>query len=148
MKKTIACLSACTALFAAAPCIVHAADDAMVQKANAAWDKTFNSGDAKKLASLYDENAVVSPGNGKTVKGRADIEKLFDGYFKAGVGNHTTDVVNARRVGNVLYETANWTAVADKDGKKTQYQGVLLKVMTKSSDGQWRTTAHTWNAAQ
>src|SRR5690349_21572978 len=62
MKKTIACLSACTALFAAAPYIVHAADDAMVQKANAAWDKTFNSGDAKKLASLYDENAVVSPG--------------------------------------------------------------------------------------
>lgn len=148
MKKRIGWMSACAVFIVAAPYAVHAAEDATVQKVNAAWDQTFNTGDAKKLAALYDENAVISPGNGKTIKGRADIEKLFDGYFKAGTGNHTTSVVNARRVGNVMYETANWTATVDKDGKKTQYQGVLLKVMTKGSDGQWRTTAHTWNAAQ
>lgn len=123
------------------------AHDKAVEDANAAWDKTFNKADAHALAALYDPKAVVSPGNGKTVQGRGDIEKLFKGFFDAGVHDHTTDVVHANRVGNVIYETANWSAVAEKDGKKTQYKGVLLKVMTKGADGKWRATAHTWNAA-
>jgi ketosteroid isomerase-like protein len=56
--------------------------------------------------------------------------------------------VRASRVGNVMYETTNWTAVLEKNGKKTQYKGVLLKVMTTSADGKWHTTAHTWNAEE
>jgi hypothetical protein len=33
-----------------------------------------------------------------------------------------------------------------RDAKKTQYKGVLLKVMTGSTEAKWRITAHTWNA--
>ena len=94
-------------------------------------------GSEEGLAALYDEKAIVSPGNGKTVQGREEIEKLFKSYFDAGVHDHTIDVVHASRAGNVMYETANWTAVLEKDGKKTQFKGVLLKVMTKSADGKW-----------
>lgn len=47
-----------------------------------------------------------------------------------------------------MYETATWTAVQETDGKKTQYKGVLQRVMTKGADGKWRTTAHTWNAEE
>ena len=125
-----------------------AVNDKAVDQTNSDWNAAFNKGDAHGLAAMYDERAVVSPGNGTTVQGRADIEKLFKSYFDAGVHDHTIDVVQASRVGNVMYETANWTAVAEKDGKKTPYKGVLVKVMTRGADGKWRTTAHTWNAAQ
>ncbi|MFL9934473.1 hypothetical protein P0D88_36155 [Paraburkholderia sp. RL18-103-BIB-C] len=57
-------------------------------------------------------------------------------------------MMHASRVGNVMYETATWTAVQETDGKKTQYKRVLQRVMTKGADGKWRTTAHTWNAEE
>ncbi|MGF6408890.1 YybH family protein [Paraburkholderia sp. MM5482-R1] len=150
MNKTLRHLSACglCALFTLVAPHPALAQDKLVEEANATWNKDFNKGDAHGLAALYDEKAVVSPGNGKTVQGREEIEKLFKSYFDAGVHDHTIDVVHATRVGNVMYETANWSAVQEKDGKKTQFKGVLLKVMTKSADGKWRTTAHTWNAEE
>jgi uncharacterized protein (TIGR02246 family) len=149
MNKIIRHLGACALLAFAASQPALAQGDAAksVEAANATWDKAFNSGDAHALAALYDEKAVVSPGNGKAVKGRADIEKLFKGAFDAGFRDHKTEVVAAHRDGKVIYETANWSAVSEKDGKKTEYKGVLLKVMTLGSDGKWRASAHTWNAA-
>jgi uncharacterized protein (TIGR02246 family) len=148
MNKFSRQFAACLVLAFAASQTALAQHDKAVDEANTAWNTAFNKGDAHGLANMYEKNAVVSPGNGTTVQGRADIEKLFKSYFDAGVHDHTIDVVQASRVGNVIYETANWTAVAEKDGKKTPYKGVLVKVMTKSADGKWRTTAHTWNAAQ
>ncbi|MDR5786645.1 SgcJ/EcaC family oxidoreductase [Caballeronia sp. LP003] len=148
MKKFSRQFGAFLVLAFAASQTALAQHDKAVDEANTAWNTAFNKGDAHGLANMYEKNAVISPGNGTTVQGRADIEKLFKSYFDAGVHDHTIDVVQASRVGNVIYETANWTAVAEKDGKKTPYKGVLVKVMTKSADGKWRTTAHTWNAAQ
>jgi uncharacterized protein (TIGR02246 family) len=148
MNKFSRQFAVCAVLALAASQTALAQHDKAVDQANTAWNAAFNKGDAHGLAAMYDTKAVVSPGNGTTVQGRADIEKLFKSYFDAGVHDHTIDVVQANRVGNVMYETANWTAVAEKDGKKTPYKGVLVKVMTKGTDGQWRTTAHTWNAAQ
>ncbi|MFM0325966.1 YybH family protein [Caballeronia glebae] len=148
MNKYSRQLSACVLFALAASQPAFAQHDKAVDDANATWNAAFNKGDVPGLIALYDEKAVVSPGNGKTIQGRAEIEKLFKSYFDAGVHDHTIDVVSARHVGNVMYETANWTAVAEKDGKKTPYKGVLLKVMVKGADGKWRTTAHTWNAAQ
>lgn len=148
MNKSLRQCGVCMLFALAASQAAFAQHDKAVEDANATWNAIFNKGDAHGLANLYDEKAVVSPGNGKTVKGRAEIEKLFQSFFDAGVHDHTIDVVSAKRVGNVMYETANWTAVAEKDGKKTPYKGVLLKVMSKGADGKWRATAHTWNAAE
>jgi uncharacterized protein (TIGR02246 family) len=148
MNKFSRQFAACAVWAFAASQTALAQHDKAVDQANTAWNAAFNKGDAHGLAAMYDKKAVISPGNGTTVQGRADIEQLFKSYFDAGVHDHTIDVVQANRVGNVMYETANWTAVAEKDGKKTPYKGVLVKVMTKGGDGKWRTTAHTWNAAQ
>ena len=36
----------------------------IIETANAEWNKALNSGNAKGLAELYAENAILSPGNG------------------------------------------------------------------------------------
>jgi ketosteroid isomerase-like protein len=94
-----------------------------------------------------DEHAVVSPGNGTTLQGRAAIGKLFKGFFDADVHDHATTIVHANHAGSVVCETANWSALREKDGRNQPFKGVLLKVMTRGADGAWRTSAHTWNAA-
>jgi ketosteroid isomerase-like protein len=53
------------------------ASDKLVEEANSTWNKHFNNGDAHALAALYDENAVVSPGDYRTIQWREEIEKLF-----------------------------------------------------------------------
>ena len=55
-----------------------------VEALNNTWNKAFNNSDASSLASLYAENAVLSPGNGKVLTGRAEIQNLFKSFFEAG----------------------------------------------------------------
>ncbi|SAL11376.1 SnoaL-like domain protein [Caballeronia turbans] len=148
MKKSLRQFGAGVLFALIASQTAFAQHDKVIDDANTAWNAAFNKGDARALGALYDEKAVVSPGNGTTVQGRADVEKFYKGLFDAGFRDHTIDVVSAKRVGNLMYQTANWTAVAEKDGKKTSYKGVVLKVLAKGADGKWRTTAQTWNAAQ
>ncbi|WP_250515147.1 SgcJ/EcaC family oxidoreductase [Caballeronia sp. INDeC2] len=148
MKKSVRQLSAGVlfALIASQP--AFAQHDKVIDAANTAWNAAFNKGDARALGALYDEKVVVSPGNGTTIQRRSDVEKFYKGLFDSGLGDQTIDVVSAKRVGNLIYQTANWTVVAEKDGKKTAYKGVVPKVLAKGADGKWRTTAQTWNAAQ
>jgi ketosteroid isomerase-like protein len=64
------------------------------------------------------------------------------------VRNHSTEVIDAHRSGNVVYQVANWRAQgAEKDGKVPEYKGVLLMIMNRSADGKWRAASHVWNAA-
>jgi uncharacterized protein (TIGR02246 family) len=105
----------CFALVAPHPAL---AQDKLVEEAIATCNTCFNKSDAHGLAALYDKKAIVSPGNGKTIQGREEIERLLESYFDVGVHDHTTDVVHASRIGNVVYETANWSAVHEDDGEK------------------------------
>ena len=122
---------------------------AAVEALNANWNKALNSGDAKGLAKLYAEDALLSPGNGQVLKGRAEIEKLFQGFVDAGVHNHTLEIVSASGNDKALYQVAKWNANgAEKDGKKPSFGGVTTSVYEKDANGQWVTRSHVWNAAQ
>jgi uncharacterized protein (TIGR02246 family) len=119
-----------------------------VEKLNAAWDAAFNKGDAAALARLYDDRAVVSPGNGKVITGRAEIEKLFKSFIDAGVHHHRIEIITTGGSGDTAYEVARWSAqLPEKDGKKGSLGGILTSVFTRSGDGQWRAVSHVWNAA-
>lgn len=123
------------------------ADRATVEKLNAEWDKAFNAGDAASLAALYADKATVSPGNGKVVTGRAEIEKLFKGFFEAGAHNHKIDPVAVHSSGNLMHQVARWSANGpEKDGKKPTWGGVLTSTFQKGAGGKWQTVSHVWNA--
>lgn len=124
------------------------ADTATLQKLNADWDSAFNRGDAKALAALYHEKATLSPGNGKTLTGRAEIEKLFKSFIDGGVNNHKIDIVESGMKGDMAYQVSRWSANgAEKDGKKPSFGGVLVNVHQRASDGKWQSVSHVWNAA-
>ena len=59
----------------------------IIEAANIEWNKALNSGNVKGLAALYTENAILSPGNGVTLVGPAEIEGLFKSFVDAGVHN-------------------------------------------------------------
>ena len=115
---------------------------------NSSWNEAFNKGDASAVAALYDEKATLSAGNGKTLVGRAEIEKLFKGFIDSGVHKHTINIVEVYGNGDFAYEVATWSAKGrEKDGKEPAFGGVLTNVFERGTDGKWKSMSHVWNVS-
>ena len=115
---------------------------------NSTWNEAFNRGDASAVAALYDEKATLSAGNGKTLVGRQEIEKLFKGFIDSGVHKHTIDIVQVFGNGDFAYEVATWSARGrEKDGKEPAFGGVLTNVFERGTDGKWKSVSHVWNSS-
>ena len=115
---------------------------------NSSWNEAFNKGDASAVAALYDEKATLSAGDGKTLAGRSEIEKLFKGFIDGGVHNHTIDIVEVYGNGDFAYEVARWSAKGRaKDGKEPAFGGILTNVFERGADGKWKSMSHVWNTA-
>lgn len=120
---------------------------AAVEALNNSWNKAFNSSDAKSLSSLYAENGVLSPGNGKALIGRAEIEGLFKSFFEAGVNSHKLEIVTVDGDDKTLYQVAKWSARgAEKDGVAPTFGGITTSVYKKDASGKWVAQSHVWNA--
>ena len=120
-----------------------------IEAANAKWNKALNSGNVKELAALYTDNATLSPGNGKTIVGRAEIENLFKGFVDGGVHNHTLEIIEVGGTGKMIYQVAKWKAQgAEANGKTPSFGGITTSVLEQGSDGNWLTRTHIWNVNQ
>jgi len=119
----------------------------VIESLNATWNEAFNRGDASAVAALYRENATLSPGNGKVLRGRAEIENLFQSFIDNGVAKHRIEIVDVRAEGDFAYEVARWSANGpEKDGKATNLRGVLMHVFKRGEDGEWKSVTQVWNA--
>lgn len=122
---------------------------AVASQANATWDATFRRGDARALADLYAEDALVSPGNGQVVIGREAVANLFKGFFEAGVREHRLEVVQAGGDGHRVWQVSRWQASGvAADGSALQFGGITTSILELQSDGRWLTRSHVWNAGQ
>lgn len=120
----------------------------IIESANLAWNQALNSGNLKALGALYAENAILSPGDGKTLSGRVEIENLFKAFIENGVHNHTLEVIEAGGDENVIYQISKWNANgAETNGEVPSFGGITMSVLELGSDGQWLAQSHVWNAA-
>ncbi|ADI29221.1 YybH family protein [Methylotenera versatilis] len=121
----------------------------IIEAANAEWNKALNSGNVKDLAALYTENAILSPGNGVPLVGRAEIANLFKGFVDAGVHNHTLEIIEAGGSGKIIYQVARWSAQgAEANGETPSFGGITTSVFELSADGHWLARTHVWNVNQ
>lgn len=121
----------------------------ILEAINVTWNAAFNSGDIKGLVSLYAEDAILSPGDGKVLVGREEIEKLFNSFIDGGVHDHTLEIVESGATDNMMYQVARWGAKgAETNGETPAFGGITTNVLQKNADGQWLTKTHIWNANQ
>jgi uncharacterized protein (TIGR02246 family) len=121
----------------------------IIEAANAEWNKALNSGNVKGLAALYTENAILSPGNGVTLVGRAEIENLFRGFVDGGVHNHTLEIIEVGGSDKMIYQVARWSAQgAEANGETPLFGGITTSVLELSTDGNWLARTHIWNVNQ
>jgi uncharacterized protein (TIGR02246 family) len=121
----------------------------IIEAANTEWNKALNSGNVKGLAALYTENATLSPGDGKTLVGRAEIENLFKGFVDGGVHNHALEVIEVGGADKMIYQVAKWSAQgAEANGKKPSFGGITTSILEQNLDGNWLARTHIWNVNQ
>jgi ketosteroid isomerase-like protein len=121
----------------------------IVEAANTEWNKALNSGNVSGLAALYSENAILSPGNGKTLVGRAEIETLFKGFVDVGVHNHTLEIVEVGGSDKMIFQVAKWNAQgAEVNSEKPSFGGITTSVFELAAEGNWLARTHIWNANQ
>jgi uncharacterized protein (TIGR02246 family) len=118
----------------------------VIEKLNDSWNKAFNSGKPESVGELYDQEAILSPGNGEFFVGRAAIENLFRGFIDNGVHNHTIEIIDTHRNGNTMYEISKWSAYGqEENGKKPVFGGIFVNIFHVDENGSWKSHLHTWN---
>ncbi|WP_314949500.1 YybH family protein [Bradyrhizobium cosmicum] len=117
-----------------------------VSAAYAAFDTTFNKGNAKAVAALYLPNAKVLPPTHEVASGPTEIEKFFAGFYANGVTDHKLELIDAGGDDKVVYGTANWSAKGkDKDSKPANFSGIATHVFERQADGSLKLRLHTFN---
>jgi len=131
--------------------LVHAAspasaDEAAIRAQTASWEKAYNGGDAKAVAALYAEDALLLPPGAAGVSGRAAILEFFTrdiaGTKAAGavfVLNPKTDVGVS---GSTGWESGTYKVTVKGAVVET---GKFLSVSRKQG-GKWLYLRDTWNA--
>jgi uncharacterized protein (TIGR02246 family) len=146
MVKYLTSISAvlCICFFAVAPASADPADE--VKLAYAAWDAAFNTGDAKALAALYEQDAIFLPATHDVIKGPDGVEKFFGGLFGMGVTGHKLELIEAQGDDELLFGTAKWSANGkDSKGADQPWAGVATHVFEKQPDGSLKLRVHTFN---
>ena len=132
----------------AAAGLVHAAspDEAAIRAQTTSWEKAFAAADAKALAALYAEDALLLPPGAAQVSGRAAIQEFFTKDTAGAKAAGATFVLNPKTdvgvSGNMGWESGTYKVTVKGAVVET---GKFLSVSRKK-DGKWLYIRDTWNA--
>jgi ketosteroid isomerase-like protein len=117
-------------------------DRQLIRQAYRAFNQAF--GNARRVAALYADRAVLAPPQSEVIAGRANIQRFWRGVFDAGVRDHTLDLVTFRSDTRTIVTVAKWSA---KGGDGSSFGGTATIVFARRADGGLRIWLHTWNLA-
>jgi uncharacterized protein (TIGR02246 family) len=132
-----------TLLVCAVPLVAQASDGgarAGIDAGNRKFEEAVAKGDAAAIAKLYAEDAEILPPNSPPKKGRAAIQKEFEGL----VGAFKKITLTTREVypmGNFALEVGSWK-LEDASGKGPEGKGMVL---WKKSGGSWQLYRDMWS---
>jgi len=132
--------------FAHAATPATGADEAAVRAQTTNWAKAYNGGDAKAVAALYAEDALLLPPGAPGASGRPAILAFFTKDIAAAKAAGVVFNINGKTdvgvSGDMGWESGTYTATVN--GAVVE-SGKFLSVSRKK-DGQWLYIRDTWNA--
>ena len=122
------------------------ADEAAIRAQTTSWEKAYNAGDAKAVAALYAEDALLLPPGASGVSGRSAILAFFTKDIAGSATTGAVFVVDPKTdvgvSGNMGWESGKYRVTAKGTVVET---GKFLSVSRKR-DGKWLYLRDTWNA--
>ena len=129
--------------YAASPA---SADEVAIRAQTTSWGKAYNAGDAKAVAALYADDALLLPPGASGVSGRAAILRYF-----------TKDIADSKAAGAVFaLDPKTDVGVSGNMGwesgmYKVTVKGAVVETgkflsVSRKKDGKWLYIRDTWNA--
>ena len=115
-----------------------------IEAANKQFIAAVAKGDAAALAGMYTAAGVAFPPNGEPTKGRAAIQKMWQGVIASGIKGATLTTSEVETHGDTAYEVGNYEMKVD--GGKVVDRGKYI-VIWKREQGQWRLHRDIWNSS-
>jgi uncharacterized protein (TIGR02246 family) len=110
------------------------------------WSAAAATGDAKRVASFYADDAIAYPPNQPVAIGRAAAEKVWAAYFAAPTYKLSWKTTHAEVTGALGYTTGTYEdSFKGPDGKTVYGKGKYVCVWKKQSDGTWKAVHDMWN---
>jgi uncharacterized protein (TIGR02246 family) len=111
-------------------------EEEVLQKRAEAFVATFNKGDAKSLAAFFAPDADIVDPEGQQTKGRAAIERLYQGYFTENKGAKLTIHIQSVRVArpDLALEDGLTEVVPPNGGPPS---AARYSVVYSKHDGEW-----------
>ena len=121
-------------------------DEVAIRAQTTSWGKAYNGGDAKAVAALYAEDALLLPPGASGVSGRAAILRYF-----------TKDIADSKAAGAVFaLDPKTDVGVSGNMGwesgmYKVTVKGAVVETgkflsVSRKKDGKWLYIRDTWNA--
>jgi uncharacterized protein (TIGR02246 family) len=149
MKKTtlfiafclLANLFGCTNAYTPKP-----ATAAELSQMNRDFAKALNAKDAVAAANCYTEDATLLPPNEAPVKGRANIQKYWEGAIAAGAFGVEVATTETGSNGDLGYEIGRMQMkIPMPDGSIFVERGKYTELLKRGADGKWLSTHGMWN---
>lgn len=122
------------------------ADEAAIRAQSLSWAKAYNGGDAKAVAALYSDDALLLPPGAAGASGRAAILAFFTkdiaGSKAAGVVFNVNPKTDVGVSGDMGWESGTYTATVK--GAVVE-SGKFLSVSRKKNE-KWLYIRDIWNA--
>ena len=117
---------------------------------NARFLAAYNAPDPGAFLALYTQDAVLLPPGVEPVAGGPEaIKQFFEQGIKAGLTDHTFEIVSVHADGKYAYQVARWTIVLVKGtGERIPFSGNTIRIFERQSDGTWLTKVHMFNSHQ
>lgn len=110
------------------------------------WESAHNSGNAKEVAALYSEDAVLLIPNEEHIKGRSAIENLINSQIQEfGLSDLQITTDETQEMGDALYQSGTYTMKAKGPKGTIPVSGDWVTLLKKDAGGNWRISRHIWN---
>jgi len=118
---------------------------AAIDAGNKQFLAAFEKKDAKGIAALYTTDGEAYPPNGNVVRGRAELQKLWQSVIDSGIASATLKTAQVESAGDLAYESGAYE-MKTKDGKVAD-NGKYV-VVWKRAGGRWMLHRDIWNTNQ
>jgi uncharacterized protein (TIGR02246 family) len=139
----LALLLGCARPHPAAP----AAAPAGLNELTSAFVAAFNAGDAERLGTLYDDDAVLMPASGEILRGGSAIRGFWKRFLEQGTCRVQLSVASSSESGGQGYVGGTFELDIQRPGAVANHDnGQFVNVTRKLADGRWRVVYAIYNS--
>lgn len=119
-----------------------------IEEGNKKFGEGFRSNNAKAVAELYTDDAILLPPNSGMMKGKESVEAFWGGAMQMGIKDVVLSSVDLMIMGDFICEIGEYRLTIQPEGQEPmEDQGKYLVIWKQDNEGIWKLHIDIWNTS-